>query len=110
MAISSQLAGIFFCTSSVYSSLRRSRLSQETTRVVSCLVSLAADERLDGGIALDDARQERALVHVVEHGRELQGAGQILDDFQIRRAVSSGSNSWSSRMKSRRRLERFSLN
>jgi hypothetical protein len=31
----------------------------------------------------DEAREERTLVHVVEHGRELQRAGQILDDFDV---------------------------
>ena len=38
MAISLELAGIFFSTSSRYSFLRRSRLSQETSKVASCLV------------------------------------------------------------------------
>ena len=71
---------------------------------------LAADQRLDRRMALDDAGQQRPLVHVVEHRRKLQRAGQVLDDFEVGRAVSSASSSWSSRMNSRSRLERFSLN
>ena len=32
---------------------------------------------------LDQPRQQRALVHVVKHGRELQRAGQVLDDLDV---------------------------
>ncbi len=32
---------------------------------------------------LDQPREERALVHVVEHGRKLQRAREILDDFDV---------------------------
>ena len=31
----------------------------------------------------DEAREERTLVHVVEHGRKLQRARQILDDLDV---------------------------
>ena len=44
---------------------------------------LAGDERLDGRMRLDEPREQRALVHVVEHGRKLQGARQILDDLDV---------------------------
>ena len=32
-------------------------------------------------MALDEPRQERTLVHVIEHRRQLQGAGKVFDDF-----------------------------
>ena len=31
----------------------------------------------------DEARQKRALAHVIEHGRELQRAGQVLDHLDV---------------------------
>ncbi len=47
---------------------------------------LARNHGLHGRVAFDDARQQRALVHVVETRRKLQGAGQVLDDLQVGRA------------------------
>ncbi len=46
---------------------------------------LTGDKRLDRGIAFDNSRQKRALIHVIEAGRELQGSSQIFDDFDIGR-------------------------
>ena len=34
-------------------------------------------------MALDEPRQERTLVHVVEHRRKLQRAGEVLDDLDV---------------------------
>ena len=62
---------------------RRSRLSHETSSDAVLLGLLAGDERLDGGMRLDKPREQRTLVHVVEHGRKLQGARQILDDLDV---------------------------
>ena len=44
----------------------------------------AANERLDGGMTFDEPREERTLVHVVEHRRQLQCAREVLDDFDVR--------------------------
>jgi len=57
---------------------RRSRLSHGIL-----LGLLAGDERLHGGVRLDEPREERTFVHVVEHGRELQRAGQVFNDFDV---------------------------
>ncbi|PAW76124.1 MAG: hypothetical protein B9S33_21155 [Pedosphaera sp. Tous-C6FEB] len=47
------------------------------------LAGLASDELLDDGEDLDDARQKGAAVHVVEARRELERAGEVLDDFNV---------------------------
>jgi len=43
----------------------------------------AADERLDGGMTFDEPCQERTLVHVIKHRRQLQCAREVLDDFDV---------------------------
>ncbi len=45
----------------------------------------AADERLDGRMTFNEPGEERTLVHVVEHRRQLQGAGEVFDDFDVGR-------------------------
>lgn len=47
------------------------------------LDGFAGDEFLDGGEDLYDAREERAPVHVIEAGRELERAGEVLHDFDV---------------------------
>jgi len=44
---------------------------------------LAGDEGLDCGVTFHDAREQGALVHVVKAGGKLQGAREVLDDFEI---------------------------
>ena len=44
---------------------------------------IAGDHGLHGGITLDDAGQQGAFVHVVKTRGKLQGAGEVLDDFQV---------------------------
>ena len=44
---------------------------------------LTGDEGLDGRVTFHDAREQGALVHVVKAGGKLQGAREVLDDFEI---------------------------
>ena len=47
---------------------------------------VARNQHLDRRVALHDAGQQRALVHVIERRRELQGAREVFDDFEVGRA------------------------
>src|ERR1041385_5821154 len=47
---------------------------------------VAGDQRLNSRIAFDDSSQQRALVHVIERGGQLQSASKVLDYFKIRGA------------------------
>ncbi len=46
----------------------------------------ARDEGLDGGVALDDPRQQRTLIHVIKTRRQLEGSREVLDHFKVSRA------------------------
>ena len=83
MAISLELAGIFFCTSSWYSSAAAFEAVPGNEQAGFLLGLFAADERLHGGMRLDEPREQRTLVHVVKHRREFQRAGQILDHLDV---------------------------
>ena len=110
MAISLELAGIFLSTSSRYSICAAFEAFPRNEQRGFLLGLVAGDERLHGGMRLDEPRQQRALVHVVEHGRNCSARVKSLMTSMSAVAVNSAINCWSSRMKSRRRLERFSLN
>jgi hypothetical protein len=110
MAISFELAGNFFLHEFLIFDAAAFEAFPRNEQAAVLLGLLAADERLHGGMRLDEPREQRTLVHVVKHGESCSARVRSLMTSMSADAVNSPSNSWSSRMKSRRRLERFSLN
>ena len=69
---------------SSYSSLRRSRLSQETMSASWRSAGVALEHRLHFGINAHDAAQQGALVQLLEDGGQEELAHGFADDADLR--------------------------